>query len=444
MPTLLTSLHEDYQLNTWNIRDAVRELISNAMDGEARNLSTGVGKMELSHTRSENLIITNHGITVPTKSLLMGTSVSRGYNECIGTFGEGLPMALLVLSRMNIPVVIENGDEKWEPEIVDSPEYNTRVLGIHTRKLPKGKNHFSVRIGDISKIMYDSYRSLFLRFDTNMKIDQVLSSPSNGHQILLQPEYKGKIYNRGVYVHTRDDVLFGYNVNMQLNRDRSFVDTWDLKQQLKSLIYNVTREADAEPEKIIQVMEKLVFSTPTLETEDDYGDLYCSEQVRSMIEQQYKLQWANKVPARNQQEADDILALGESPAVVPPLVYRIMQQTTKTVEDLRKARFSTPVKVYRTSELDPTAWGRVVKLMTLLKPHVTRPGVLKVVDFAQEQQRYVLAEDKTTILLAKSTLDYPKDLVRYLTQAVNERNQGHKAFHNLELDLMSSVISELL
>jgi hypothetical protein len=147
----LTSLSEDYQRGAWGLPQAVREIISNGLDGAERGQLEDKGALSVDYSpRAQRLTVTNQGVTVPASALLLGVSQSRDYAGCIGTFGEGLPMALLVLARLRRRVVITNGDERWEPKIVASPDYDGRVLAIQSRKLPKDHDCFSVVFEDVT------------------------------------------------------------------------------------------------------------------------------------------------------------------------------------------------------------------------------------------------------------------------------------------------------
>jgi len=148
MPVLETSLSADYQPQ-WGLRNAIREIVSNAIDGESRGAQgyEPTGQMTVQYfPRTERLLVANAGTKVPTSALLMGRSDSRSYESCIGTFGEGLPMALLVLSRLAYKVTILNDDEKWEPSLKWSGQYGEKILTVKTRKLRQPKGLFSVEV----------------------------------------------------------------------------------------------------------------------------------------------------------------------------------------------------------------------------------------------------------------------------------------------------------
>ena len=110
MALVATTLSKGYQPEL-TILFALSEIVSNAYDGEARGLG-GAGKMSLAYSKAtKKLTVTNAKTVIPGSALLLGTSESRGRDECIGTFGEGLPMALLILARNRHAVTLYNGIE---------------------------------------------------------------------------------------------------------------------------------------------------------------------------------------------------------------------------------------------------------------------------------------------------------------------------------------------
>ena len=72
-------------------------------------------------------------------------------------------------------------------------------------------------------------RSLFLRYHPDYDSSKTLLAHGRA-KLLLQPELKGKVFNKGVYRHgTRPDMIFGYDLHTTLNRDQvSIIDTYTL------------------------------------------------------------------------------------------------------------------------------------------------------------------------------------------------------------------------
>lgn len=266
MSLKFTSLSEDYQRGAWGLPQAVREIISNGLDGQERGQMTDTGALSVDYNpRTQRLTVTNQGVTVPASALLLGVSQSRDYSGCIGTFGEGLPMALLVLARLRRRVVITNGGERWEPKIVASPDYDGRVLAIQSRKLPKDHDCFSVVFEDVTEEDWASWRKMFMRFDPVLTAEHILDAETNTGQVILHPDYVGRVYVKGVYTHTREDLLFGYNLDIPVGRDRQYV---DYSRLCNGVYYTLLGVMDRLP---VSGLDKLLTRRDALESSSSWS-----------------------------------------------------------------------------------------------------------------------------------------------------------------------------
>jgi len=246
MSNIKTTLHKDYGQG-WTPIDALREIISNAFDGETHWAAAGRGRMSVSHLpRSSTLKVRNEGIVVPSKALLMGTSTSRGNDATIGQFGEGLPMALLVLARNGYQVQIDNGYERWTPIIRRSETFDGEpVLVINVRRLRAFQPDFEVRVTGVSLDDWDQVQALFLRLDRSFDPKETVSTEDTvWPRVLLQKQYHGKLYNKGVFVTERNDLMFGYDLAIDLNRDRSALKEEELVCYLRELLHLTASNED--------------------------------------------------------------------------------------------------------------------------------------------------------------------------------------------------------
>ena len=98
MAKIMTSLHENYQSNTWGIMDAIREIGSNAIDGEQRNKWSGEGKLKNSgpqkHLRSVTMLWQNvEHLAIRSKYVKTGTvddlKTMKGKRFSIGKRNSG-------------------------------------------------------------------------------------------------------------------------------------------------------------------------------------------------------------------------------------------------------------------------------------------------------------------------------------------------------------------
>jgi len=414
MPTLITSLHHKYQ-PTLDALWACREIGSNAIDGEERNRHLGIGALTINYSkRSRTLTIHNEGVTVSPTALLMGTSESRSDELCIGQFGEGLPMALLVFARSSIPVVIYNGDEKWEPSIEKSEQYdNEPVLCIKTRKMLKDRGGFEVQIQGIDPEEYESFCSLFLRFDPEFDPTQTVHSPRrDGERVLLQPDYTGKIYNKGVFVQKRGDLMFGYDLRGELNRDRSFMDEWTLKSGLGSLLASCISENGST---FIELVSKGMFeSNGVLEVTHEYSDLFYSDPLRNKVCEIFEQRFGNAIPVNTEAEAEEARSLGLKAVLCSPLLSRILYRKLTTLATIKAQRQTAVIRTWREEELGEVERTNFITAKLLVQSAIpaSRGMTFTVVSFGSVDVRKIVDTERNEILVAHTLLlDFESTLI---------------------------------
>jgi len=326
MAKIMTSLHENYQSNTWGIMDAIREIGSNAIDGEQRNKWSGEGKLSVKwNARSKVLSVFNQGISVPTKALLMGTSESRDEDDCIGEFGEGLPMALKVLAAEGFKVLIYNGGEKWEPAIERSPQFeNEPVLVINTRKMLKDRGGFLVEIHGIERHEYDAFNNLFLALNGDYDKEKTVKG-AGSKEVLLQDCMKGMVFNKGVFVLERKDLLFGYNIDTKLNRDRSLITDYDLKKEISDLLNDaVYREPDTFAETLL---DALFAGDKELELDDYYSTLEYNSAFRETVATKFRDRFGdNAIAVENMEEMEAARKLNLRGVILPLTLRTLLER----------------------------------------------------------------------------------------------------------------------
>ena len=194
----------DYVKN-WSWWEALRELISNAIDTQSEYAIV---------KDNNNLIIADNGKGLQIKQLLFGVS-EKDSPEAIGQFGEGLKLALLVLTRMGKRVLIQSGDLRIENDknIID---------GITVLKLNYWKD---INVPGTEIIIYDWDGETFDDRFLSKNDDRIIDSNKYG-KILTE----NKLFVKGIYVMDLPDFSFGYECNeIKMNRDRSAVDNWTIE-----------------------------------------------------------------------------------------------------------------------------------------------------------------------------------------------------------------------
>jgi hypothetical protein len=345
---ILTMDHE-YQAEQWGLWEAFRELVANSHDAEMR----GEGKCDVSFSYGKGLRVATSGVKVPLNSLLMGTSTSRSRNECIGTFGEGLPMALLALARLELqnligPVEIYNQDEKWIPALEWSEEWNSVVLTIKVRKLRKLRPGFEVLIGGVKDSLWQEFRKLFLFADPEFDEEQTARVVNGYNRILLQPGYKGLVFVKGVFVERYKGLEYGYDLNVELNRDRHMMDEWDLKWTLSCLLRDLLVQ---QPEKFKDsVLSMLQKGTP--ETASAYAYVNSKAVVEAAVVEFEDKHGEEAIPCQSMEESRELEFFGKKGIIVNDTLSQILQQRKGTFEDAKNVAQQGEKEVFGWHDLD--------------------------------------------------------------------------------------------
>jgi len=316
----------------WTYLEAIRELLQNAIDShnEMDVLYDGV---------EQRLIIRTYDVCLDKSTLLLGATSKADDASCIGQFGEGYKIALLVLNREGRNVEIYNGStaECWHSRIMKSRKYNSDLLVVEVEKplLEQIKSRatdpkaLEYHITSITQEEYDQVVANTLQLQSPTEVINV-----NGSQILLDPQYKGRVYMGGLFVCEKPDFTYGYNFAtgaFKLDRDRKFASTWDISWEASKL-WAYAKESESE-----QRLIPLVFSGSP-----DTAQIQCFQtaSIKSTVVASFKEQYGTKaLPVRYQ---SDVEVLKEQygpeiePIIVSDNVYQIVRKTAEENLDLPK------------------------------------------------------------------------------------------------------------
>jgi len=444
MAVIETSLHRKYQEDTWGLQEALREVISNGIDGEARNRFEGRGEFALEYKpRSKVLVVKNRGITVPAKALLLGTSESRGRDDTIGTFGEGLPMALLVMARLGMDVTIFNGDEKWTPIIHQSEQYGEPVLAVKTRQLLKNRGGFEVHVGGISKDEYTEIRRRFLSLDPDYDAASAVAPTSwDNTRILIQPQYKGRLYNKGVFVRSRPDLWFGYDLAMDLNRDRQLMDEHELKAKVSDMLSDAVKNS---PDQFRPLVEQALYEEQdSMEANDAYSYLTYNDDFVQYMGDQFVLRYGeDAVPVYNMEEAREAEFVGKRGIVVSTLMMKLVYRVAGTLATFKKRSGEATRKVIQRSDMSESEWSNIERALALIKSVGDFGLNIRIVEFNNENLRGTYREGDSRIDLSRKVLSNFNDTLKVLVHEICHA-QGGDGSHDhgeAQLDLMIKIIA---
>jgi len=219
------TITKDY-VPDWGIQEALRELFQNCIDG-----GTAGYKADISY-EDETLIISNELASLDISKLTMGNT-SKSNGGYIGEKGEGMKLALLVLVREGYSVIINNDGETWIPTFEYSDKFETELLTIE--RIHTGNSGLSFTIENISNDIIENAKEKFLilRKHLDGEINSENGVDTKFGRILLEKEYAGNIYVKGLFVQHDNSFKCGYDFSsdyVKLDRDRKAINIYDLKR----------------------------------------------------------------------------------------------------------------------------------------------------------------------------------------------------------------------
>lgn len=211
-------------VNNWGVREAIRELLQNAVDGE----TCGYPKSINYDSNNNTLSIYNDGVTLAPESLILGGHSKEDRDDLIGGYHEGMKLALVVLLRKGFVVNIENGNKTWTPRFKISEKFNTQVLCIEEKDNDNSNDGLGFYIKGITQDVYNDLYNYFPCIDDDF--GEIVDCETGS--ILLDERFKGKMFVEGLYIQTDDNFEYGYNFNsdvVELDRDRKAINYYELR-----------------------------------------------------------------------------------------------------------------------------------------------------------------------------------------------------------------------
>lgn len=343
----------------WGVFQGLREMISNAKDADEDGHA-----MTIEHfPRTARLEITSSKVYVePAKLLVLGKS-DKAPGTKRGQFGEGFVVGVLALMRKGCDISFRNGDLSWstsfeEPD-AGHPLAGSELLTFKSRALAAREQDFRVEVEGIPTEVWDVVKKLFL-FITPTNAADTLETPHG--TLLLHPDYQGQVFSRGIFVRKFQNLSCGYDmVGLQLDRDRRFVDEWDLQYKLGKIWTDACNTYPALAAPRLYDMAK----TGAVEAANVkyHADDRILKEVRDRFEKEHG---ASAVPVATMAQAKDIEEAGGRPAMVNDVLKELLQKGGLSIETAKKqldgqieARF-TP---YDLDGIEQTALARLLQII---------------------------------------------------------------------------------
>ncbi|ALA30500.1 ATP-binding protein [Mycoplasmoides pneumoniae] len=228
-------------LADWEIADAIRELIANAID-EHRLSNTAFPVIELQKGfLNSSLVIKDYGRGIKSNHFIQNESREKVQSEkTIGKFGIGLKDAIAVLFRHNVKVSFTSSEGTFTPveRMKEGMKDGTKTIQItvdETKKIDKGTD---ILISKISRSDYEKAIAIFLELRTGY---QKLASSKKGD--IYRSENGSEIFLNGMKIGTDENFLFSYDIKepnkklqKSLNRERKTLSRDSYRDNIISIL----------------------------------------------------------------------------------------------------------------------------------------------------------------------------------------------------------------
>jgi hypothetical protein len=423
-------------LPTWGAYEGLRELIQNARDAEVEHNAP----MSVAY-QGGKVVITNEGSTLDKRDLLLGQTTKVGRADLIGKFGEGLKLGVLALVRAGHAVRIVTGGESWIPVIENSETFNEPVLVFKTRTLQNTYNRVSIEIDDISREDWKLMRKNFLFLE-----DEGTTVQTGNGTILINPENKGRVFVRGIFVQYMPDLAYGYNLNeADLDRDRRMVESWDLNYRICAIWQEAVNRRPDLFENFTAMLED---SARDLSGIDEYAAGFMDRELRQQVTSAFiSRHGQDAVPVSNLAESAEIGHLGKQGIVVNKPLGAILRSIMGTTDVIKEKLRNEATVIYGWHALSLDAQTHLKRAIALLEQAGEAIGLadIDVTDFRDPDIHGMCKDGR--ILLAKKALDTQKQalqvLIHELAHKTSGSGDGTKA-HVSEIERLWSNVAEIL
>lgn len=430
------TIKADY-LPSWGIWQGLRELMQNARDAQVELNAP----MEVRWS-NDTLIIENEGCTLPHEALLLGHSTKVGKTELIGKFGEGLKLGILALVRLKIPVKIRSGSEVWVPTIQQSEKFNAPVLTFDIQGGRKEENRVSVEVKGITKDVWEKAKWKF-RFLSKAEPDTVIETSAG--TLLLDPEMKGHVFVKGIYVETKSKLDYGYDLKTaELDRDRKMIEHWNFAFRAKDIVMEAMSK---RPDLLNTFIATLERQTPDV---DGFDPQYMTPPAKlaKVIAADFRTKHGeNAVPVKTLAESKDLDHLGKKGIIVSTALSALLTDLPK-VEEVKLALREETLKQYNWHELSDVEQDSVTAAIELIREaNPDLPVTLSEIDVVDFRSNEVMGLFKQgRIQLAKRlAADRDETLASLVHEAAHALGPGDgEAQHVALIEKMWTRIVKLL
>lgn len=240
MAKVALSVSSEY-LPNWGAYEGLRELVQNFIDSQDDCGVKGAISYE-GGSYTGKVTLTNYGAKpLNREALLFGVTSKANRTDQRGQFGEGMKVGTLALVRENRAVTIRTQTENWVASLQTSTEFGGRkVLTFTTHKRQTVTDDVTVEIYPVYKEEWDKIQRSFMFMQEGVE-----SKDSYYGKILTGEAFRNKVFAKGIFVKDMEDMKWGYDLhNMDLNRDRSMVDEWDVRSNIIGVLTSLYQSGE--------------------------------------------------------------------------------------------------------------------------------------------------------------------------------------------------------
>jgi hypothetical protein len=340
MEKLFFTMTPDYAMS-WGLWEGLRELLQNSLD----ELDQGA-EMKVFY-ENDTLYIRTMGDEIGADSFLLGESGKREIKGLRGKHGEGLALGLLALCRAGIKVWVKSGDYSWEPSFEMVRSLNgfviNRDLFCLTQKPVNERYTQEVLVGiSILPDVWEEYKIKFLPLiEETIPVDKFHKAPMG--TLILDKRFSGMIYSKGIYVQTRDDFDYGYDLNnLTLDRDRNMLPDFDVKWEAGQVLSHYEQQSKSRVVYDLILKDKPECTFPNLSDGSH-------ERLGKYFQEDHG---EDAVPVSSEEESSVVRRAGKVPVIVGGRAKEVLKKSkVPAVSDLEKDYSVQVVRNIHDSEL---------------------------------------------------------------------------------------------
>ena len=363
---------------SWGLTEGLRELLQNARDAA---VDTGEAPVVTYDPRRLELRITNPGATLEREALLLGFTTKRGQEQYAGQFGEGLKLGTIGVLNAGRAVEFVTRCERWAPSFVESRQFpGQRVLAFDvTRRSAGSQLHrrpeaVTVLVRGVLPAEYDEVKRR-VRWLTPPRVFET----SSYADILFDPEQRGRLYVKGLFVEELPTLTYGYDLHRaDVDRDRKMVDRSGAEYALaRAWVEVVGREHRAGGETVLRDRLYRLLTNDAADTEQ-VEHLYGVGEAGVALAAAFRAEHGAEAVACRVEELGLADSVGIQPvrrAVAPAGLYRIVTSADEgavpTVSQFAQARRDTVEREYAPEDLTPEearVFGQAVRRLRAAVP----------------------------------------------------------------------------